>query len=108
VSVVTNLLIAFSSGEREDEVLAQLRKFMHRGQAFDIVSVKSSALPPGWYGGSKHLETGLLVGAYNHLDLAALLAFMQHMRWHDPEDVQLLVKEQEAFKFRVIDLFPEA
>jgi hypothetical protein len=108
VSVVTNLLIAFSSGEREDEVLAQLRKYMHHGHAFSIVSVKNPALPPGWYGGSKHLETGLLVGAYNHLDLAALIAFMQQMQWNDPEDVQLIVKEQETFKFRVIDLFPEA
>ena len=108
MSVVTNLLIAFSSGEREDEVLAQLRKYMHRGQAFNIVSVKNPALPPSWYGGSKYLETGLLVGAYNHLDLTALLAFMQQMQWNDPEDVQLIVKEQETFKFRVIDLFPEA
>ena len=54
------------------------------------------------------METGLLVGAYNHLDLAALLAFMQQMQWNDPEDVQLIVKEQKTFKFRVIDLFPEA
>ena len=108
MSVVTNLLIAFSSGERENEVLAQLRKYMHRGQAFNIVSVKNPALPPSWYGGSKYLETGLLVGAYNHLGLTALLAFMQQMQWNDPEDVQLIVKEQETFKFRVIDLFPEA
>ena len=108
MSVVTNLLIAFSCGERENEVLAQLRHHTHRGQAFSIVSVKSPALPPGWYGGRKHLETGLLVGAYNHLDLAALLAFMQQMEWKDPEDVQLIVKEQNTFKFRVIDLFPDA
>ena len=108
MSDVTSLLIAFSSGEREDKVLTHLRQHMHRGQPFRIVSVKDAALPTGWYGGSKYLETGLLVGAYNYLDLVALLAFMQRMEWEDPEDVQLIIKEQEAFKFRIINLFPDA
>ena len=107
MSRITNLLITFSCGERERRILTQLRKHIHRGNPFRIVSVKDAALPEGWYRGSKYLETGLLVGAHNYLDLPALLAFMQGMSWEVPEEVQLLVKEQLSYEFRIIDLFPE-
>jgi hypothetical protein len=71
VSVVTNLLIAFSFSEGENEVLAQLCQQTPLERAFSIVFVKSPALPPGWYRAGKHLKTGLLVGSYNYLHLAA-------------------------------------
>jgi hypothetical protein len=44
----------------------------------------------------------------NHL---YLLGFLQHLRrttWKAPEKVQLMVKEQEDFAFRLINVFPEA
>ena len=107
MSVVTNLLIAYGN-EDDEKVLQQLSQYLHHEQPFRIVSVEDATLPKGWYGGSKHLETGLLIGAYNSLQLAELLAFMKTMEWAEPEDVQLIVKEQWDIKFRIIDLFPGA
>lgn len=107
MSEVTNLLIAYGSDD-DEKIVQQLSQYLHRGQPFRIVSVQDAALPKGWYGGSKNLETGLLIGAYNHLQLAELIAFMKTMDWEYPEDVQLLIKEQWDSKFRLVDLFPEA
>ncbi|SFQ82646.1 hypothetical protein [Hymenobacter arizonensis] len=107
MSYITNLLIAFSSSEDEEKVQQQLAQYEHHHRPFSAVSVDSPALPTGWYGGSKFWAGGLLIGAYNHLNLDELLAFMRTMQWEVPEFVHLIVKEEQAFKFRVIDLFPE-
>ena len=107
MSDVTNLLIAFSSGEDEEKIQQQLRQHTNNGRPFNVVSVDAPTLPAGWYAGSKFLETGLFIGAYNHLNLDELLTFLKTMAWHEPEDVQLIVKQQWDSKFRLIDLFPE-
>ena len=107
MSDVTNLLIAFSSGEDKEKIQQQLRQHINNGRPFNVVSVDAPTLPLGWYAGSKFLEAGLFIGAYNHLDLDELLTFMKSMTWHEPEDVQLIVKKQLDFKFSLIDLFPE-
>lgn len=108
MSRITNLLIAFSSLEEEEQVLSQLRQHSDRGEPFHIVSMKDATLPVHWYGGSRNLQTGLLVGVYNHLDLPALLTFMQSMSWENPDEVQILIKEDEVRRFQLLDLFPEA
>ena len=55
-----------------------------------------------WYGGTKMLETPLYVGAFNHLDLEGLIEHMKEVKWEEPENVQLIVKLQEADKFEII------
>lgn len=106
MSVVTNLIIVTGNMEKQKSVIANLSGFETNGGPFIIVSVDDEALPMGWYGGGKMLEVEIFIGAYNHLDLNALLEYMREkIVWVDPEMVQLFVKEDDDFKFRIIDLF---
>ena len=57
-----------------------------------------------WYGGSKMLETPLYLGAFNHLDLKGFTEHMKEIDWEEPENVQLIVKEQESDKFKIIKI----
>ena len=106
MSVVTNLIITTSTLEDTEYLRGQLRNFFVNGNPFIIESVDSEDLPKAWYGGSKYLECNILIGAYNHLVLENLIDFLRtQIKWHMPEYVQLFVKEQDDFKFRIIDLF---
>ncbi|MEL6559483.1 MAG: hypothetical protein AAFQ94_14935 [Bacteroidota bacterium] len=106
MSVVTNVIIAFSASENEAERLNDIHKFQYNNQPFRIVSVNDSKLQKGWYGGTKYLETNILIGAYNHLNLKDLIQHMSTIDWEEPEDVQVIVKEQNDDRFRIINLFP--
>lgn len=108
MSAVTNLIIACSGSEREHDVIAQFSKFSDRGSVFKIESVHSSALKSNWYGGNKKLECNLFIGAYNYLPLDELIEFMKtDMSWDDIETVQIMVKEPNDDRFRIINLVEE-
>lgn len=107
MSRVTNLILAFSSGEDDTFVVDQLSKFQHNGKPFSIVSIADKKLPIGWYGGDKYMEAKLYIGAYNYLDLVLLVNHMKSISWQNPEDIQIIVKEQFEFKFKIIDLFED-
>jgi hypothetical protein len=94
VSKVTNLILVFSGSENEPEVALFLNRFPNEGKGFRIVAVDDPSLPKGWYGGTKYLECCLYLGAYNHFNAQAFLAYLRTYPWEDPESVQLLVKEQ--------------
>src|SRR5262249_51788655 len=89
----------------ENALLAQVNAFFSEGTGF--VSVEDAQLPRGWYGGTKYLEASLAQGAFNHLDLDALVAHLRTIEWPNPEDVQLLVREQEAGRFRIVNIFDD-
>jgi hypothetical protein len=96
--VVTNAILHFS-GNRTT-FLAQVNTFFGSRRGF--VSVDAPELPRGWYGGSKMLERDLAIGAFNHLDLDALI---HHLRAIAPDGpyLQLMVCEQEERRFRLIN-----
>ena len=60
-------------------------------------------------GGTKALECGIFTGAFNCLNLEALI---EHLRtkvsWKDKDEAQLMVKRQDDDRFHVVNLFPEA
>jgi hypothetical protein len=103
MSVVTNVILHFSG--RPTVVLPKVNAFFAGGQR-GFISVDDSRLPRGWYGGSKMLECELALGAFNHLDLDALI---RHLRTVAPadEDLQLMVMEQEEARFRLINVNEE-
>ena len=108
MSRVTNVIIATGLGEDITYLKSKFKEFNVNGLPFNLVSVDNENLPKGWYGGSKLLEVNLFIGAYNYLDLEALIVFMQQqVNWEDPISVQLFAQEQNDFKFKAIDLFPE-
>ncbi len=59
-------------------------------------------LPPGWYGGTKYLECNIYVGAFNYFHLDDFLKHLNSIKWKAPEDLQLFVKDQHDYKFRII------
>jgi len=105
MSEVTNVIIAFGVAEKKVEKIEQLQFVGSNGRSFNIVSVDDDSLPNGWYGGSKYLETNICIGSYNYLNLDELINHIKSLCWEDPEDVQLIVKEQHDFRFRLINVF---
>ncbi|MBC6612764.1 hypothetical protein H8B15_17710 [Hymenobacter sp. BT507] len=100
-------MITFSVDEDEQTIIKTLREFTYRNLPFNIMSVEDESLPKAWYGGTKYLECNILLGAFNHLDIKPLVAYMRGMVWERPEDVQMIIKRQWESKFRIIDVFPE-
>ena len=104
MSDVTNLIFALSV---TDDNLGKMHEvntyFVDKGTK-PLVSVDDERLPRAWYGGSKYLESGLYLGAFNHLDLDDFIKYVRTISWRFPQKVQIIVKEQEDMKFTTIDL----
>jgi hypothetical protein len=111
MSRVTNAILCMGmlndeTGE-DKEVLSKVNAFFGRaGRGF--MSVDDGSLPRGWYGGTKMLECTVAIGAFNFLNLDALVQHLRGIDWPDfcGDRVQLLVKEPEDDGFRVIDVQP--
>lgn len=112
MSEVTNLIISFSVGEDEISRIGKVNTFFNNGREFNIISADFERAKDWlgiekrekWYGGSKMLETPLYVGAFNSLDLEGLLEHMKALDWNEPENVQLIVKDQFSDKFKILGI----
>jgi hypothetical protein len=103
MSVVTNAILHFSGDPTT--FLPKVNTFFE-GRQRGFTSVDDPRLPRGWYGGSKMLECELALGAFNHLDLDALIRHLRAAAPHD-DDLQLMVMEQEEARFRLINVNEE-
>jgi hypothetical protein len=108
MSEVTNLIISFYVSEDEISRAIEINYFHNNGQNFHVESANfEKELNPNsnktWYGGNKYLETPLYIGAINHLDLDGLVEFLKTLQWEEPENVQIIIKEQFSDKFRIIE-----
>lgn len=56
------------------------------------------------FGGSKFLEADVWVGAFNYLDLPALIEFLRLLPWKNPKSVRLFVQEQDDMCFSQRDI----
>jgi hypothetical protein len=45
-------------------------------------------------GGRYALQHTMLIGAFNYLDIDALVAFLEGLEWYLPDDVQLLIADE--------------
>ncbi len=112
MSDVTNLIISFSVIEDEKKRINEVNSFVNNGRNFKIISVDfeegktwfGRKRRKRWYGGSKVLETPLYIGAFNHLDKEGLVEHIRGIDWEEPENVQLIIKEQESDKFKIIEI----
>lgn len=98
-------MIIFSCSEHVEEIINEINNFKFNGNNLNIVSIDDEKLPKKWYGGSKMMEAEILIGAYNGLHLNDLILFLKKINWQNPDDVQVMYKKQEDFKFILIDLF---
>jgi len=117
MSLVTNAILAYGSGEHEPEDQGPwvdiINKFSDgttcEGQGF--VGVEDTRVHGenwDWYGGHKRLECYLAIAAFNYLDLTALVRHLRSLPWYHPEDVQLFIKREVDDRFQLIDIFPDA
>ncbi len=115
MSWVTNTILHFGSLGRDYErrPLEQVNVFIteHVGpEARGFVSVEDESLPCGWYGGGKNLECSLAIGAFNGLDINGLIEHLCNLcaaNALDPVATQLILRDQEEEKFRVISIDEE-
>ncbi|HEX8035687.1 MAG TPA: hypothetical protein VF510_17650 [Ktedonobacterales bacterium] len=110
MSWVTNTILVFGDGQQEplDKVNAFFREGPGHGPGF--VSVEDTSLPQHWYGGGKNLECSLALGAFNNLDIKALVDHLCALCLAgalDDERTQLLLRDQEEDKFHVINIDEE-
>lgn len=107
MSVVTNCILHFSITEDEEDRISDINKFFdiqgHKQKPF--VDIDDKSLPHGWYGGSRMSEAPLYYGAFNYLDVDALIAHIKRIRFEDPENVQLIIQGQEDARFSIINVF---
>ena len=106
MSVVTNVILHV--GLFDKHLIVNVNEFFARDQIRGFISLDDESLPKGWYGGTKYLEGCFSVGAFNHLDMQALLEHIRGVEWSQPEAVQLMVLSQEDYRCRLIDMFPDA
>lgn len=102
MSVVTNLILHIGISEDEEERIKDVNKFFEDKNG--LVSLDDSKIPRGWYGGSKMLECNLYIGAFNYLDLDEFIKHCKNIKWEYPDEIQIIVKEQEDDLFRIIKL----
>ncbi len=106
MSRVTTLIILTGNSEDENYLKKAFHDFRVGNNPFNLVSVDDEILPKGWYGGTKLISNKIFIGGYNYLELNELIEFMkQKITWHDENRVQLVVREQDDDKFRIIDIF---
>lgn len=105
MSEVTNLILTCSLGEKEEFVLSQINKFEINNKPFKMISINDKKLPSAWYGGTKYMECCIFMGAYNYLNLNEFIDHLKSIEWEDPEDVQLIVRNQNEDRFKIVNIF---
>lgn len=105
MSQVTNLILSFSVGEKEEVMIKEVNSFLSFGKEINLVSMDFQGDAKfRWYGGSKFLEANLYVGAFNNFDLEGFFNHLKKIKWDEPELVQLILKEEFDDRFKIIDL----
>lgn len=107
MSRVTNLIlhIGLFDGNNEKGNIVEVNRYFEATGGLGLVSLDDPFLPKSWYGGTKNLEANLYAGAFNGLFLEKFLGHLRGLKWKQPERVQLLVKEQDDERFRLINVF---
>lgn len=119
MSRVTNLVLLQSSfiGDWQRERLDLVNNYLADPLVGSLISVDDprtliqldeGKLVHPWYGGLKHLECEMAIGTANYLDLNKFVEFLQSsIPWNDSLDgtCQIVVKEQETYRFRLIDIY---
>jgi len=107
MSEVTNLILTFTTLEDEEARMQDVNSFEYRGLRMNLISAdfdKDMEKGYSWYGGTKFLEAVLYVGVFNYFPLEQFIEYLKKIKWDEPENVQLFIKEQTDFKFRLISL----
>ena len=89
----------------DTKLIDEVNRFFEGGPGRGLVDIHE---PGHWYGGTKGFEAQVWIAACNHLNLRAFYEHIRKLPWRRPECLQLIVKDQEDFVFRAIQVFPDA
>ena len=92
MSRVANVILTFSGAEADMRRLQELNE-----NTKDLCGVRFSEVEGAT--GSKALERGICVGAFNYLDVAGLIEAIRKVNWHYPGSVQLFICNEEEDRF---------
>jgi hypothetical protein len=104
LSHVTNIVLTFSILEDGDDRLDDLNRFFRYSEGGDAhpddwyhspSPLKMTSSIHSCYGGTKALEAPVMLGAYNYLNVEALVRHMRTIPWREPKEVQLFAKGQD-------------
>lgn len=110
MSWVTNIILSTPPyfGKEKEEIEKKINSFFEKGDK-GFVNCDDKKLPTGWYGGTKMLEAELWIGAFNYINLEDLVEHLENIDWggdYEKEEVQLIIKDQDDKRFRILNLFP--
>lgn len=105
MSQVTDVILTFGCSEADldddSDVLQRINKF------FEIIGHYDRFVIPtnnDWYGGSKVIADTLLIGAFNYFRLDEFVKYLRALPWQYPENLQLLVREEDDDKFHEVEI----
>jgi hypothetical protein len=104
MSRVTNVILTVSAGEDigedgKDTVAELLNAAWDTDGCVPWKTAEDSAA------GCKHMECGIYLGGFNHMDLAEFIKAIESIPWRYAEEVQLFVMEEEDSRFREVGLW---
>ena len=95
MSYVTNVILIYDADD-EDQFLANINAGMDaemsHGGAF--ASVDDPRLPFAWYGGTKALEIGVAIAAFNYLNEERLLAMLRAVPMRMLESLHVVIQSE--------------
>lgn len=105
MSNVTNLILTGFCSEDSHQGINKINEYLSslglaEGQMHQVDQHGSN---------SKVMECCVWVGAFNYLYIDPLIDFMKTMRehWDYPEQLQLMIREQDDDRFRIVNIFEE-
>lgn len=94
MSIVTNLILAVGTNDVD---IDEINKYFSAGRLTEAVG-----------GGSMYFENRTFYAAMNHMGpIDRFCDFLRSFNFDWPEEVQVIVAEQDDYKYRVIDVFAE-
>lgn len=107
MSVVTNIIIVHNCGEsyeRKEPVLYEINKYFDfiENDEENAESSKRYFKSIGedvFVGGDKNWEAQTYMAANNYMNIKKFLKHLSHINWQFPQDVFVLVQEQDSNSF---------
>lgn len=97
MSEITNVIL--TTAGYEDEPFAEFQRLMFPHGETGLVSCTDKRFDPPWYGGDKHLEVEIYLGAFHEFDVERAIEAIRQTPWQDAEVVQLFTSRGRDQRF---------
>lgn len=110
MSWVTDVILIFNVAEQYDDN----EEFLDSVSALDNINAwleendYGKLIDIGEYaGGGKYMQANVYGGAFNFLKIDEFIALIKKQQWHEPENVQLLIQDEQESRFTLHTLTAE-